>query len=479
MGIENGDRTSFGHVHMMIRWVLLFIPLLRFISSWAGEETPVTARIRVEPQVQVWLRIHNDSELPAHYRVRWLQPEPREETLELNSLHHYFDAPPLLTGTTADMVTYEFSIEVQDGAPPVLSWTLFSPIEGLVEKPITSLFPPTIRKQSLDTLPADKETWIRFTGSGLSSECSTTMEDSLLETRWLAPDTLVVRIPPGPPGPVPLKVHCGKYVLTPPTTLNRVAAVIQILSARWDITPRGLLHWIVEAEGVREGDSLVVNNRPVPTHYSSPNRLETSLEDFLTGPVTFRIVGPNGRSSSGRSFEFNWKPIIREITPTVLDPEKGGTVTFRGDDFTPGLSLQFSTLTLPIQFIHHRLFTVDFPPHPRGEYPIHLLYHDGSVFDIPILIRYDAPPVIENVQYLPNPVVRMSSVQFEVQAYDPEGGPLTYEWSVLRGPVSNLRTRNEKAVADVGDHLEPIIIEIKIRDSAGNEVSRIIRVDVM
>ena len=464
---------------------LAFVPVIAGLGLGAaspgillGAETATRSHLQVAAGVKVWLTVHNASDRPARYRLQWLQPEAGEQMLEVAARRYAF-APTPASDPTAESTTYEFELVVEEGAPPDLSWTLFSAERGLVERPITTTFPPTIRRQSHREVPADKATWTRFQGTGLGPECSAEADDEVLDTRWLPPDTLAVRIPAGPPGTISVKIRCRKAVLEPPEPLKRVPRPLELTAAEWSITPDGRLRWIVTGQGFSPEDTLEIDGLTVSTRFVSPSRLETTAEEFQNGPVRIRVVGRHGRVSPVRTVDLDWRPRLKRLTPRVLDPQRGGRVSLSGRDFIPGLSLKLGDTVLPARFVSSSLLVLEVPPMPAGDYPAVIVLPDGSTVTSSEILKVNAAPVIETIEYLPNPVVRMSSVQFAVRAFDPEGDPLDYTWSVLSGPVSNLRPHGDGAVADVGNRLEPIVIRITVRDSAGNETTRVIRVEVL
>jgi hypothetical protein len=134
-----------------------------------------------------------------------------------------------------------------------------------------------------------------------------------------------------------------------------------------------------------------------------------------------------------------------------------------GRDFEPGAGVLVGGRYGQTSFINPNTLAVQVPQGESGPVDVTVSNPDGETATLPQTFLYNEPPRIRSVTADPNPIVRLTTSTIKVDAFDPEIGPLEYEFRVMAGDGTVIGQGNEAKFSSANT-TGRIIVEVAVYD---------------
>ncbi len=453
----------------------IFATLFLFITRGVFGKKVSIEKNDIPKKTRIFLDIYNGQNdvLPIH--LTCTTPDT-EIHIEAPSLQHVFI--PLTTEESPSRISC--LLQSDTSFPDVgdrIHLILFDPMEG-VRTEIIYPAGPRILRVTPSVLTSHQAVSITMKVEGFREGCEVHGNGTSLPILQREGENLTVLIPENSWPAWSLQIVCadGKKSNTVPLPVRIPSPTITDI--RWNFTLKGEMALDIIGNGFSKNIKVLIDGRPVQSQPISTTRVQAWTEALAPGAYTVQLLSPDGSMSKPYPLRLNWEPIIRTIQPKLVEPYQAFTLILSGQSFTPGLTCLIGDYVLPVQFQSANLVRVQVPGLPPGEYPV--IFQMNTVqFSSNQFIIINAKPRIERVQYFPNPAVPLARVTIEALAIDPEGDALTYEWSIVQGPVASMHPNGQRVEINLSNETGQLVVRLEVKDSAGNTVSKLVRIPVV
>lgn len=216
----------------------------------------------------------------------------------------------------------------------------------------------------------------------------------------------------------------------------------------------------------QDGARIVWDGKVVESRWESPESLSITVPSGRPGTIDMEITNPDGKGSTlTDAFTYRGTPNISNITPATGISAGGYTVTVTGSDFESGSSVIFGSLYGQTTFLHPQALAAVVPPAASGYVDVSVTTPDGQVSTLPGAFLYNDPPQVLSINAYPNPIVRNTTTTITVEAMDPEGGYLNYDYRVMQGPPGASVSGNGKtAIFHSPNTIGTAVVQVTVSD---------------
>jgi len=223
------------------------------------------------------------------------------------------------------------------------------------------------------------------------------------------------------------------------------------------------------------------NGRPIQIKFVDPQNLSiVTPSSTRSGAISVEVVSSNGRTYLlEEAFIYKGGPDLRSVNPVSSPMSGGGTLTIFGSNFEQGASVLFGNRYGQTTFVNSNTLAAVIPPGDGGYVDITVSNPDGEVVTLQRAFLYNESPRILRVSVDPNPIVRLTQTTIKVEASDPEGSVLQYDYKITQGPSGGRITgQYDQATYFSPNTTGTAVIHITITDVNGGKTMGTVEVEV-
>lgn len=234
----------------------------------------------------------------------------------------------------------------------------------------------------------------------------------------------------------------------------------------------------VAGRNFQPGVAIRWDGKIVEIRYQTSDLLSLVTPPGKRGPVSMEVINPDGRSYLfPDAFKYKGVPALTSITPQTGGSAGGYTVTLNGGDFESGASVLFGGRYTQTTFINTGALGAVVPQGESGIVDVTVSNPDGETATLPQAFLYNDPPRIRSITADPTLIVRQSSCHIHVDAYDPEIGPLQYDYRVASGD-GTVNGQGSDATFSSANTSGKIIVEVTVFDEYHTKATGTVEITV-
>jgi hypothetical protein len=280
-------------------------------------------------------------------------------------------------------------------------------------------------------------------------------------------EVLIATAPAHPVGLVDIEVKNGKRMAKLEKAFRYDAESPLISGIDPAIGPvKGGIRVVITGRNFQPGTVVRWDSKPVSARFQNAEQLSVVTPAGRSGTVAIEVVNPDGKNFvMPDAFTYKGLPQIISLNPQTGGRSGNYTVTVNGSNFESGSSVLFGGRYGQTTFINPNALAALVPQGESDFVDVTVTNPDGESVTLPQGFLYNEPPRVVSVKVFPNPIVRLTTTTITVEALDPEGGALEYEYRIAQGPAGGVVTgQGNQATYSSPNNLGTAVIQVFVYD---------------